>query len=130
MTYEAAGRRIHPFFIHGHGTTEDGDSDGDPWKTAGMPGMIRSRNCSVKANGAMTGGAGMVGVDVPKRNAVGIIKWMKKEKMMKKKKKKRATLQRLGGRPTAGAHLRDFMHATSMHGLKYAAEKEATWIER
>lgn len=27
-------------------------------------------------------------------------------------------------------HLRDFMHATSMHGLKYAAEKEASWIER
>ena len=27
-------------------------------------------------------------------------------------------------------HLRDFMTSSSMHGLKYAAEKEASWIER
>ncbi|XP_046454006.1 pickpocket protein 28-like isoform X2 [Daphnia pulex] len=141
MTDESAGRRINPFFIHGGGTTTTttcnhqdftGDSsDDDPWKTAGMPGMILSRNCSVKANGvpSMTGGAGMVDVNVRQRNAVGIIKWIRKEKKKKKNNKKK-TLRYGGGRPTAGAHLRDFMHATSMHGLKYAAEKEATWIER
>lgn len=130
MTDESAGRRINPFFIHGGTTTTTattcnhqdlvGDSsDDDPWKRAGMPGMIRSRNCSVKANGvpSMTGGAGMVDVNVRQRNAVGIIKWIRKEK-------KKKTLR------YGGAHLRDFMHATSMHGLKYAAEKEATWIER
>ena len=27
-------------------------------------------------------------------------------------------------------HLRDFMTSSSMHGLKYAAEKEASWVER
>jgi hypothetical protein len=31
---------------------------------------------------------------------------------------------------TGRLHLRDFMHATSMHGLKYAAEKEASCPER
>ena len=31
---------------------------------------------------------------------------------------------------TGRFHLRDFMHATSMHGLKYAAEKEASCPER
>ena len=30
----------------------------------------------------------------------------------------------------ASEHLRDFMTSSSMHGLKYAAEKEASWIER
>ncbi|EFX85936.1 hypothetical protein DAPPUDRAFT_98455 [Daphnia pulex] len=148
MTDESAGRRINPFFIHGGGTTtattcnhhqdfaggdSSSSSDDDPWKTSGMPGMIGSRHdcSSVKANGvpSMTGGAaGMVDVNVRQRNAVGIIKWIKRKE--KKPKKKKKTLRYGGGRPTAGAHLRDFMHATSMHGLKYAAEKEATWIER
>lgn len=119
---ESAGHQINPFFIHRYG-----DSDDDHWTTQGMSGMIRSRNnCIgiVKSNGG--GEATMGGVKIPKRNAVGIIKWMKK-----KKKTKTTTFKRkYGGRPTASAHLRDFMHATSMHGLKYAAEKEATWIER
>jgi hypothetical protein len=94
--------------------------------------MILSRNCSVKANGvpSMTGGAGMVDVNVRQRNAVGIIKWIRKEKKKKKIQNNKKKTLTYGGRPTAGAHLRDFMHATSMHGLKYAAEKEATWIER
>lgn len=30
----------------------------------------------------------------------------------------------------SSAHLRDFMHATSMHGLKYAADKDASWKEK
>ena len=94
------GHQIHPFFIRRYG-----DSDDDHWTTDGMPGMISSRNCRIKSNGIKGGNV------APKRNAVGIIKRMKKEKKN-------------------GAHLRDFMNATSMHGLKYAAEKEATWIER
>lgn len=50
----------------------------------------------------------------------------------KKAKKKKIThrFQCTKRAASAGAHLRDFMHATSMHGLKYAAEKEASWIER
>lgn len=27
-------------------------------------------------------------------------------------------------------HLRDFLHSTSIHGLKYAADKDASWPER
>lgn len=27
-------------------------------------------------------------------------------------------------------HLRDFLHSTSMHGLKYAADKEASYVEK
>ena len=27
-------------------------------------------------------------------------------------------------------HLRDFLHSSSMHGLKYAADKEATYVEK
>ena len=104
---EAAGHEINPFFIHRYG-----DSDEDHWTTDGMPGMIPTR--IKQPNGGVTGGFFKL---KPKRNAVGIVKWNKKKK---KKKKKEG----------AGAHLRDFMHATSMHGLKYAAEKEATWIER
>lgn len=46
-----------------------------------------------------------------------------------KKKKKNRSSDRSRIRQQM-IHLRDFLHSTSMHGLKYAADKEAPWVER
>ncbi|XP_059352662.1 pickpocket protein 28-like [Daphnia carinata] len=121
MTEAAVGHRINPFSIH---RSSHGDGDDEPWTTAGMPGMIRNRIQPM----IILGG-------VEKRQAAGVAKRMKKERNENKKKKKMAVrfgrcINATNIPPTFGAHLRDFMHATSMHGLKYAAEKEASWIER
>lgn len=114
MTESAVGHRINPFSIH----RSDGDRDDDPWMTAGMPGMIGSR---IKPMIILGG--------VKKRNPTGAAKSTNKERNEKTVRFGRC-INANNIPPTAGAHLRDFMHATSMHGLKYAAEKEATWIER
>lgn len=107
--------KINPFFIH---RSDDVD---DPW-TAGMS-MIRRKE-AMDGDKKRSGSTAAITRNLNKKN--------RKKRYYAKKKSNTSTVgfRCTDGTATAGAHLRDFMHATSMHGLKYAAEKEASWIER
>ena len=127
MTVAAAGK-INPFFIH---RSDDVD---DPW-TAGM--TVMRRQPLLLGRGHLERGNSTARAIIGKAESL-----RRRKKGSNKKGNKRSTTStpsssdsagfRCTDRAaaTAGAHLRDFMHATSMHGLKYAAEKEASYIER
>ena len=56
--------------------------------------------------------------------------WFEGLEDLTKKKKRKKSRSSIGGRIRQMIHLRDFLHSSSMHGLKYAADKEAPWVER